>query len=188
VIVPTEERFDLLPGHAALPQLPFYFSQRPDQGLHFLSEELETLPRPYDVILIDFHPTPSLLTAMGMYAATRCVAPVQSENMSFQALLDLDKSIKGLRKHNARLQGMAIVRNKYETRSEGKDYIDQQLRETFGSSLLETIIPKRDGPLHDSSIAAQTAFRYDHHASSEIRRLFQKLAIELYELDAKRVA
>lgn len=177
----TEEGVDLLPAHPAMASLPMHIAAAPNSGLFVLRDALGQGPA-YDVVILDLAPARGPVQATALAAATRCIAPVQPEDLVIKALADLVTTVAQAQRLNPDLRGISIVRNKYLVRSAGDQVYDQALKEGYGAALLKTIIPNR-AALRDSPGLGQSVFRYTGGDASDVRGLFLDLLEELMALD-----
>lgn len=183
----TVEGVDLLPAHPSLASLPIQLSSLPNGGLFVLQDVLgkPAVAEAYDIIIFDLAPARGLVLAAALAAATRCIAPVQPEELVIQALRSLSDSVAQAQRVNPHLRGVSVVRNKYIQRSAGDIAYDQMLRNLYGPQLLKTIIPVR-AALRDSAGLQQSVFRYSGGDTNEVRNLFLDLVEELVTLDGIR--
>jgi chromosome partitioning protein len=183
----TAEGVDLLPAHPSLASLPIYLSSMPNGGLFVLQDALGRLAAAgaYDIVICDLAPARGLVLAAALAAATRCIAPVQPEELVIQALRSLIDSITQAQRVNPHLRGVSVVRNKYIQRSAGDIAYDHMLRTLYGPQLLMTTIPIR-AALRDSAGLQQSVFRYSGGDTNEVRNLFLDLVEELIALDGIR--
>ena len=93
----TAEGVDVLPAHAALASLPVQLATAPNSGLFVLQDALgaaERLPTPrYDVVICDLAPARGPVLATALAAATRCIVPVQPEDLVMRAVQALAESV-----------------------------------------------------------------------------------------------
>ena len=181
----TEEGIDLLPAHAALASLPVQLATAPNSGLFVLQDAFNQLRQPtphYDMVICDLAPARGPVLATALAAATRCIVPVQAEDLVMRALQALTDSVTQAQRVNAGLCGMSIIRNRYAPRSAGDHVYDQVLRDSYGAQLLQTIVPVR-AALRDSAGLQQSIFRYSGPDANEVRNLFLDLVDELITLD-----
>jgi chromosome partitioning protein len=169
----TEEGVDLLPAHPAMASLPMHIAAAPNSGLFVLRDALGQGPA-YDVVILDLAPARGPVQATALTAATRCIAPVQPEDLVIKALSDLVTTVAQAQRLNPDLRGISIVRNKYLVRSAGDQVYDQALKDGYGTALLTTIIPNR-AALRDSPGLGQSVFRYTGGDASDVRQLPQGL-------------
>jgi chromosome partitioning protein len=181
----TDEGVDVLPAHSALASLPVQLATAPNSGLFVLQDALGQLTRPtphYDIIICDLAPARGPVLATALAAATRCIVPVQPEDLVMRALQALTDSVKQAQRVNPHLRGMSVIRNRYAARSAGDHVYDQLLRDSYGAQLLKTIVPVR-AALRDSAGLQQSIFRYSGPDANEVRNLFLDLVDELINLD-----
>ena len=188
-VVLTGEGVHLLPAHELMAGLPAQLSAAPMSGLFLLQQAFADLDRshaPFDVIVLDLPPARGPVLAMALAGATRCLVPVQSEDLVVRALQALMTSVQQIRSRNinASLQ-VSLVRNKYATRSNADKILDQMLRSDYGEQLLQTILPVR-AALRYSALMQQSVFNYSGPDASEVRNLFIQLVDELVVLDGDR--
>jgi len=182
---PTDEGVDVLPAHTALASLPVQLATAPNSGLFILQDVLGQLNGPtpdYDIIICDLAPARGPVLATALAAATRCIVPVQPEELVMRALQALAGSVSQAQRVNTHLRGMSIVRNRYAPRSAGDHVYDQLLRDSYRAQLLRTILPVR-AALRDSAGLQQSIFRYNGPDANEARNLFLDLVEELINLD-----
>jgi chromosome partitioning protein len=111
----TNEGVDMLPAHAALASLPVQFATAPNSGLFVLQDALAQLSGPppsYDVVICDLAPARGPVLATALAAATRCIVPVQPEDLVMRTLQALAESVGQAQRVNPLLRGMSIVRNR----------------------------------------------------------------------------
>jgi cellulose biosynthesis protein BcsQ len=175
----------LLPAHPVLASLPVQLASAPNSGLFTLQDALSQThgsTSRYDVIVFDLAPARGPVLATALAAATRCIAPVQPEDLVMRALQALTESVSQAQRVNPHLRGISVVRNRYAPRSAGDHVYDHLLRDSYGAQLMKTIIPVR-AALRDSSGLQQSIFRYSGPDANEVRNLFLDLVDELITLD-----
>jgi chromosome partitioning protein len=91
----TPEGVDLLPAHPALASIPVQLASSPNGGLFVLHDIVAqiTASGMYDIVMFDLAPARGLVMAAALAAATRCIAPVQPEELVIQALKALSESV-----------------------------------------------------------------------------------------------
>lgn len=181
----TDEGVALVPAHPAMAGLPALLVSQPNSGLFTLRrafEQARDRGADYDVVILDLAPARGPVQATALGTATRCIAPVQAEDLVLQSLKALVDSVEQARQINPRLYGLSILRNRYALRGAIDHAYDQALREEYGLLLLQTIIPVRAALRHAAGVQ-QSVFRYTSTDSSEVRALFVELVDELLRLD-----
>ena len=180
-IRPTEEGVALLPAHPAMAGLPALLVSQPNSGLFALRRAFER-GADYEVIILDLAPARGPVHATALGAATRCIAPVQAEDLVLQSLKALVDSVEQARQINPQLRGLSVLRNRYALRGAIDHAYDLALREEYGPLLLQTVIPVRAALRHAAGVQ-QSVFRYSSPDASEVRALFVELVDELLRLD-----
>lgn len=180
----TGEGIALLPAHPAMAGLPALLVSQPNSGLFALRKSLDALPSgaDYDVVVLDLAPARGPVQAAALCAATRCIAPVQAEDLVLQSLKALVDSVEQAQQINTRLRGLSVLRNRYALRGAIDHAYDQALREEYAPHLLRTVIPVRAALRHAAG-TQQSVFRYSSGDAGEVRGLFIDLADELLQLD-----
>ncbi len=181
----TGEDIALLPAHPAMAGLPALLVSQPNSGLFTIRHALDQARKrsvDYDVVLLDLAPARGPVQAAALGAATRCVAPVQAEDLVLQSLKALVDSVEQARQINPQLHGLSILRNRYTLRGSIDHAYDVALREEYGPLLLETVIPVRAALRHAAG-TQQSVFRYSSADASEVRSLFVEVVDELLRLD-----
>jgi chromosome partitioning protein len=185
---PTDEGMHLLAAHGLMASLPSQLTAAPLGGVFLLKHALEQVAQshtPYDVVVLDMPPARSPILAMALAASTRCLVPIQPEDLVMRALQALMSSVQHIRGNvNAQL-GVSIVRNKYAPRSGADRVFDQVLNEHYAAQLLQTVFPIR-AALRDSAAMQQSVFRFSGGDAPEVRALFLRLIEELISLDAQK--
>ncbi|WP_255604301.1 ParA family protein [Oscillochloris sp. ZM17-4] len=186
--IPTTGGVHVLAAHPQMASLPSLLNAATLGGIFLLSEALDSPdhPIPYDVAVLDLPPARSPILGMALAAATRCLAPVQSEDLVIRALVALMDSVTQVRvrKVNPQLQ-VSVLRNKYMPRSGADRVYDELLRDEYRDLLLDTVIPVR-AALRDSVAVRQDIFHYSGPDVAESRALFLQLVGELIKLDGQR--
>lgn len=187
-VVTTAEGIHVLPAHELMSGLPAQLGAAPMSGLFLLKQVFEQLGRsdaPFDVVVLDLPPARGPVLAMALAGATRCLVPVQPEDLVVRALQALMNSVQQIRARNVNAQlQVSLVRNKYGPRSNADKILDQMLRVDYGEHLLQTILPIR-AALRDSALMQQSVFAYSGTDASEVRSLFIQLVDELVVLDGQ---
>jgi len=181
----TKEDIALVPAHPAMAGLPALLVSQPNSGLFTLRRAFEQALQhgaDYDIVILDLAPARGPVQATALGAATRCIAPVQAEDLVLQSLKALVDSVEQARQINPHLQGLSILRNRYALRGAIDHAYDQALREEYGSMLLQTIIPVRAALRHAAGVQ-QSVFQYSSADAGEVRSLFVELVDELMRLD-----
>lgn len=187
--ITTAEGVHLLAAHDLMAGLPAQLAAAPLSGLFLLQQAFADLDRSeasFDVVVLDLPPARGPVLAMALAAATRCLVPVQPEDLVLRAVQALMTSVQQIqaRSVNPDLQ-VSVARNKYAPRSNADKVLDQLLRDDYGPLLLQTVLPMR-AALRDSALLQQSVFRYSGPDAAEVRALFLQIVDELVALDGGR--
>lgn len=187
-VLKTAEGVDLLAAHGLMASLPAQLSSAPLGGLFLLKQAFADLAQAsdtYDIVVLDLPPARGPVLAMALAASTRCLAPVQPEDLVVRALQALMNSVQQIQSNgvNPNLQ-VSIIRNKYAPRSGADRVFDQLLHDHYAGQMSQAIFPIR-AALRDSAAMQQSVFRYSGTDASEVRALFLQLIEELMTLDGR---
>jgi chromosome partitioning protein len=186
--LPTDEGVAVIPAHPEMAGLPVALASAPNNGLFALRSAVAQMAQrglPFDTVVCDLPPARSPILATALAATTRCIAPVQAEDLVLQALADLSESVVYAQQVNPALPDVSVLRNRYTPRSAVDMVYDEELRTRYGGQLLQTIIPLR-AAIRESAGFQQSVFRYPGADAGEVRGLFRQLAMELLALDGGR--
>lgn len=186
--IPTEEGVAIVPAHPEMAGLPVALASAPNNGLFAMRAAVTQMTKrgaPFDIIVCDLPPARSPILATALATATRCVAPVQAEDLVLQALSDLSESVGFAQQVNPELPDVSVLRNRYGPRSAVDMVYDEELRTRYAGQLLQTVIPMR-ASIRESAGFQQSVFRYPGADAREVRSLFRQLADELLALDGGR--
>jgi chromosome partitioning protein len=181
----TDEGVLVLPAHPAMTGLPALLVSQPNSGLFTLRKALDQPTAgspPFEIVVLDLAPARGPVQATALSAATRCIAPVQAEDLVIQSLKALVDSVEQAQQINPRLRGLSILRNRYMLRGAIDHAYDEALREEYAAQLLQTTFPVRASLRHAAG-SQQSVFRYSGGDASEVRTLFIDLVEELMRLD-----
>jgi len=170
VRVTTPEGFDLLPGNIDLTAAEI---QLMDQGEREqrLKRALAPVRDEYDFILIDCPPALSLLTLNALAAADSVIVPMQCEYYALEGLTDLINSIQRIGKMlNPSLKIEGLLRTMYDPRISLTNDVSAQLKEHFGDTLYDTVIP-RNVRLAEAPSFGMPALVYDKQSKGALAYL-----------------
>jgi chromosome partitioning protein len=182
--IQTDENITVIPAHPEMAGLPIALASAPNNGLFILRTALAQLAQSalYDIVICDLPPARSPILATALVAATRCIAPVQPEDLVLHALADLTTSVRHAQQINPALPDITILRNRYAPRSAVDNVYHDILQTRYKTQLLTTIIPSR-AAIRESAAFGQTIFRYTGSDVSHVRKLFSQLANEILDRD-----
>ena len=114
-----------------------------------------------DFVIIDCPPSLGLLTINAMTAATEVLIPIQCEYYALEGVGQLLNSITMIREHlNADLHISNILLTMYDARTKLANQVATEVKEHFGSVVLNTIIP-RSVKVSEAPGFSQTILAYD---------------------------
>ena len=184
----TAEGVYLLAAHSMMASLPAQLSSAPLGGLFLLKQAFTDLAQAvdsYDIVVLDLPPARGPVLAMALAASTRCIVPIQPEDLVVRALQSLITSVEQIKGSgvNPALQ-VSIVRNKYAPRSNADRVFDKLLHDYHAEQMTQAVFPIR-AALRDSAALQQSVFRYMGTDAQEVRTQFLRLIEELMSLDGR---
>jgi len=121
-----------------------------------------------DIVLIDCPPSLSLLTVNAMVAAHSVLVPLQSEFFALEGLSQLMLTIREVRQTaNPRLGIEGVVLTMFDGRNKLAQGVLADARETLGSLVFDTIIP-RNVRVSEAPSFAQPVLDYDPTSKGSI--------------------
>ena len=108
-----------------------------------LKSILEKIKSEYDYIIIDCPPSLGLLTVNGLTAANSLLVPIQCEYFALEGVTELFDTLARLRRElNPQLTIEGLLLTMYDERTNLSSAVAQDLRDFYGSQVLNTIIPR----------------------------------------------
>jgi chromosome partitioning protein len=152
-----------------------------------LKEALEWAAPAYDYVLIDCPPALGAITLNALTAAQLLIIPTQAEYFSAYALRDMMTLIRRVRSDSNPSLAYRILITLLDQRNRTHRSIRQQLQQTFGAGLFETVI-EVDTKLRESPIAGKpiTQFRPGSRGSAQYRALAQELTTYVQQTDPRQ--
>jgi chromosome partitioning protein len=145
-----------------------------------LDRALEPIKDQYDYILLDVHPSLSLLNMNALVASTDLVIPLSADYLSSKGVEQLLESVVAVRKvHNPKLNIAGILITRADFRTKHANEIIEATRQSFKNAIpvFETVIKEavslKDAPRHGKDI-----FLYD--PKSESATAYRNLAHEIF--------
>ncbi|MBC7591126.1 MAG: ParA family protein [Salinibacterium sp.] len=142
-----------------------------------LARVLRKVSDQYDVILIDCQPSLGLLTVNALTAAHGVLIPLECEFFALRGVALLVETIEKVRDRlNPVIELDGILATMYDSRTLHSREVLDRVVETFGDSVLETVIG-RTVKFPDASVAGApiTTFAPEHAASQAYRQLAREL-------------
>ncbi|MEM1343392.1 MAG: AAA family ATPase [Pseudomonadota bacterium] len=188
-IVPTTvARLLLAPASVDLSGADMEMSSDPNRTrrLRAVLREDAPLLAEFDFVLIDCPPSLSLLTVNAMAAADSVLVPLQCEFFALEGLSQLLGTVKRVQGGlNRALKIHGIVLTMYDRRNRLSAQVEADVRETLGSVVYDTVIP-RNVRLSEAPSHAMPALVYDRGCAGS--RAYLRLADELLSRDATMLA
>lgn len=146
------------PDKVILPtELPLFFVLPSDKNLagaeielveiqnreHILKTILRSIKNQYDYIIIDCPPSLGLLTLNGLTAADSLLVPIQCEYFALEGVTELFDTLARLRRGlNPQLTIEGLLLTMYDERTNLSAAVAQDLRDFYGTQVLNTVIPR----------------------------------------------
>ncbi len=116
---------------------------------YILKKVLHKIKSDFDYIIIDCPPSLGLLTINGLTAADSLLVPIQCEYFALEGVTELFDTLARLRRElNPQLTIEGLLLTMYDERTNLSSAVAQDLRDFYGSQVLNTIIP-RNVRLHE---------------------------------------
>ncbi len=134
--------YDVIPANRDLSaaELELMEMDDPDKRLR---EAIDGVKDRYDFILIDCPPSLSMITVNALCCALGVIIPMQCEYFALEGLSDLVNTIKRVRHNkNPGLEVIGLLRVMYDGRVTLQKQVSEQLQETFGDKVFDTMIPR----------------------------------------------
>ncbi len=169
------ERMQIVPSSARLFEVEQVLPLRTNYAFTF-KNALNAKEFGFDYVLLDCPPSMGALTNNALTAADLLVIPTQAEYFSAYALRDMMTLIRRIRKESNPKLAYRILITLLDQRNRSHRTIREQLQQTFGSGLFETVI-EVDTRLRESPIVGMpiTQYRPNSRGSQQYRVLAQEL-------------
>lgn len=146
-----------------------------------LKRRLDSIKGDYQYIIIDCPPSLGMLTVNALAFAQSVIIPLQSEFFALEGLIHLINTIKLVKKAiNPALVVDGIVLTMVDKRNKLTFQVEQDVRETFGELVYETVIP-RNIKLSEAPSHGQPAIVYDSTCAGS--HAYMMLAREILKKD-----
>lgn len=171
--------FDLAPANTDLTGSNIELLSREDRE-KILSKKLSFVSNDYDFILLDPPPSLGILTLNALVAAREIIIPIQCEFFALKSLNQLFELFELLEKNlNKDFNQIFGLLTMYDKRNILSRQIVKEVRESFPSKVLETII-SRNVKLAEAPKFGKTIFQYA--PESKGAREYERLAEEIITL------
>ncbi|MBB4696094.1 ParA family protein [Paractinoplanes abujensis] len=126
-----------------------------------LARAIAAHPEQFDYVFIDCPPSLGLLTVNALCAAQEVLIPIQCEYYALEGLNQLINNINLVRQHlNPTLDVSTILLTMYDRRTRLADAVEQDVRNHFGSKVLNAVIP-RNVRVSEAPSYGQSVMTYD---------------------------
>lgn len=138
---------------------------------------LDSLRNEYDYIIIDCPPALGLLTINALTAVDAVIIPIQCEFYALEGLAQLLKTIEIIKNDlNPLLFIEGIVMTMFDGRSKHNKQVIEEVRESLGNLVYETVIPRAIKVSEAASYGVPILF-YDKY--SKVAKVYLQLAKEV---------
>ena len=181
------ENIDIIPSHTNIESAEQFLPIRTNYTSILRRAIENTIPNPYQFILLDCPPFLGAITHNALSAANLLIIPTQSEFFSAYALRNMMGLIRRVRQNSNPELAYRILITMLDRRNRTHRNIEEQLRNTFGKGLFETVI-EIDTKLRESPIAGLpiTHYKSNSRGSHQYRILAQELLEYVKEKDKQK--
>lgn len=145
--------YDVLPSNRELSAAELEIAEMKDRD-NLLKNILAKVEDSYDFILIDCPPSLSLITVNALCCAMGVIVPMQCEYYAMEGLSDLVETInRVVANKNPNLKVIGVLRVMYSPRISLQNLVSNELIQTFGAVVFDTVIPR------NVSLAEAPSFR-----------------------------
>ncbi len=171
------ERIDIVPATQDLSSIDLQLAGQRDRVTRLKTAVQEAGRLEYDFVLIDCPPSLNLLTVNALVAADGVLVPLQCEFFALEGISQLLKTIQEIRQStNPALKTEGIVLTMYDSRNNLTNDVEEDVRETLGALVFNTVIP-RNVRLSEAPSYGIPALKYDPKSTGS--RAYIALANEL---------
>jgi len=181
------DKVDIVPAHPNIESAEQYLPMRTNYTAIMRRAIEQTNPLPYNFIVCDCPPFLGAITQNALSAANLLVIPTQAEFFSAYALRNMMGIIRRVRQESNPDLAYRILITMLDRRNRTHRNIEEQLKNTFGNGLFETII-EIDTKLRESPIAGLpiTQYKSSSRGSQQYRVLAQELMDYVKEKDKQQ--
>ncbi len=172
------ENLYLVPSHTNIESAEQYLPIRTNYTRILKRAINNTIPFPYDYIVIDCPPFLGAITLNALTAANLLIIPTQAEFFSSYALRNMMGIIRRVRQDSNPQLAYRVLITMLDRRNRTHRNIEEQLRNTFEAGLFETVI-EIDTKLRESPIAGKPIMQYKPKSRGSLQ--YRVLAQELMD-------
>ena len=178
------ENLDIIPAHPNIDSAEQYLPIRTNYSATLRRAIDNASPLPYEYILFDCPPFLGAITQNALSAANLLIIPTQAEFFSAYALRNMMGMIRRVRQESNPDLAYRILITMLDRRNRTHRNIEEQLKNTFGKGLFETII-EIDTKLRESPIAGLPITQYKPNSRGS--QQYHVLAQELMEYAKEKI-
>lgn len=166
---------DIIPSNPRMAEAEQFLPVRTEY-VSILKDALQPKEKDYDFALMDCPPSMGAINTNALTAADLLIIPTQAEYFSAYALRDMMTFIRRVRKESNAGLAYRILITLLDERNRTHRTIREQLQQTFGSGLFQTVI-EIDTRLRESPIIGVpiTQYRPNSRGAQQYRTLAQEL-------------
>lgn len=172
------ENLKIIPASARLSQVETFLPVRTNYLFTLKSSLEQAKLDEYDFVIIDCPPVAGASTMNALTAASLLIIPTQAEYFSAYALRDMMTMIRRVRRETNAELAYRILITMLDQRNRAHRSIREQLLQTFGSGLFNTII-EIDTRLRESPILGLPITQYKPNSRGSLQ--YKALAQELID-------
>ena len=146
-------------------------------GHYRLKDNLNSIKKNYDYIIIDTPPNLGLITINSLVASDQIIIPIQSSFLCLEGTDELLETIDKVKKvANPRLQIIGIMITMHDKRTNISKDVVERIKKVFGKKVFKTVISK-SVKLEESPAYKESIFTFAPHSVGAFQ--YQKLAEEI---------
>ena len=131
------ENLDFVPSHIRVAIIDKMVSL---EEQYRLKEAIDSLPQPYDFVIIDCPHTLGPTLTQALLASQHVIAPIAAEFYAVEGVVDLQDSIRAANRPNPTLSVLGYLLTRFDQRKKICGEAHAAVREMFGDKVFETII------------------------------------------------
>ena len=132
----AREGLSILAGGRSLAALKRVISRQEYGGERVLEESLLKVDSPFDYVILDTSPGWDALTVNVLFYAREILAPVSTEVLTLDSLIEFNKSIEAIQKYNTDLKLNYVLPTFLDGRVKKSAEILAQLKKHFGKDVV----------------------------------------------------
>lgn len=153
--VEARERLWLLSGGRSLAGLKRVISRQEFGGERMLAEALSKVDAQFDYVILDTSPGWDAMTVNALFYATEILAPVSTEALTLDSLIEFTKSVESIQKYNPGLKLKYLLPTFLDGRVKMSGEVLDMLKKHFGTGLCSPVrynVRLAEAPAHGMTI------------------------------------